>query len=237
MLTKSSHPFKNFFYQRRYLFLFVALLLPYLIHPFQQNEFLGISGLDLAFTLLVYVGIFVVGQRKHLPYFLLGIVLLSQALTWTTHLISNHYLILGSLAANCLFLIYIGAIILHRIIDNQTVSSNTIFASLCIYLLMGLAWAFIYSIVELVSPGSFQMNEKYFPSSSEGRHIFSKLYYFMYFSFTTITTLGYGDIIPASAWGRMCASLEAMFGQLYLVVLVSRLVGMHITQRSHSDKP
>jgi hypothetical protein len=115
-------------------------------------------------------------------------------------------------------------------VESRSVTSETIFASLCVYLLVGYIWAFFYSFVDDMIPNSFLINQKLFADLPHGHHIFSKVYYFLYFSFTTLTTLGFGDILPASSWTRMLASTEAMVGQLYLVVLVSRLVGIHISQ-------
>lgn len=227
-----THHVKESFYQRKYLYLFIALLLPYLFHPFKDSDIMGISTLDLAFTLLIYVGIFTVGSLKKIPYALLSIALIGQILTWSSYFIHGHHLVIISQGMTALFLVSIGGIILRRIILNEEVTSNTIFAALCIYLLMALAWAFIYSIIHAMIPNSFYMNEKFFPESSVNIFQMSQLYYFIYFSFCTITTIGFGDIIPAVPLSRMCASLEAMGGQLYLMVLVSRLVSMHINNQN-----
>ncbi len=223
---------KELFYKRKYLFLFIALLLPYLFHPFKSSDVMGISILDISFTLLIYVAIFTVGTMKKIPYTLLTIALVGQFLTWSSYYFKGYGLTIASQATTAVFLVYIGSIILHRIILNQDVTSNTIFAALCIYLLMALSWAFIYSIIYSTVPNSFYMNDKFFSSQSENFFQISKLYYFIYFSFCTITTLGFGDIIPAVPISRMCASLEAMGGQLYLMVLVSRLVSMHINNQN-----
>ncbi len=229
---KQSKQFTEHFYQRKYFYLFIALLLPYLFHPFKESDILGISTLDISFTLLIYVGIFTVGTLKKIPYTLLSIALVGQVLTWSSYYFQGDGLNIASNAMTCIFLIYIGGILLRRIILNQDVTSNTIFAALCVYLIMALAWAFIYSIIESTVPNSFYMNPKFFPVSADHSYQFSELYYFIYFSFCTITTIGFGDIIPAVPLARMSASLEAMGGQLYLMVLVSRLVSMHINRQN-----
>ncbi len=82
-------------------------------------------------------------------------------------------------------------------------------------------WAFVFSVLESIHPGSFAVGEVQIEA---GRSLF------IYYSFVTITTLGYGDITPITATANSFSFLEAVTGQIYLVVLVARLVGMHIAQ-------
>jgi len=220
----------SFLYEKRFILLFIALLIPYILHPLKVTEMWGVSIMDLAFSLVLFIGVFAVSSRRHIAITALSILVLVQILTWTTHLFSNHSLILTGMVLNAIYLIYTATILLMHVVQRQTVSSETIFASLCVYVLIGYIWAFFYSFVDDLDPRAFQINQNLFEELPIGQHIFSKLYYFLYFSFTTLTTLGYGDILPSSPWTRVLASTEAMTGQLYLVVLVSRLVGIHISQ-------
>jgi hypothetical protein len=125
------------------------------------------------------------------------------------------------------FLILVLWFMFRSIFASRRVTFNTVYASLCIYLLLGLVWALAYSVLDVIDPGSFA-------SSGPAGHTASMLRIgkgdtaVLYFSFTTLTTLGYGDIVPTSPVSRMLASIEAITGQLYLAVLVSRLVGLHI---------
>ena len=111
------------------------------------------------------------------------------------------------------------------------VTGDRISAAICVYLLMGFLWAYVYGLIESLSPGSFKLlpveiqpGEGALVASFPGRE-FSQL---VYFSFVTITTLGYGDITPANPLTRVLTTVEALMGQIYLVVLVARLVGLHI---------
>ena len=114
-------------------------------------------------------------------------------------------------------------LILQEIARSTEVTRETIFAAVVAYLLIALMWAFLYMILELAVPGSFS-----FPDQS-GRQ---EMMRFEYFSFITITTLGYGDITPLSDRASALAFLEALIGQIYMVVLVAWLVGMHVSRRS-----
>jgi voltage-gated potassium channel Kch len=86
---------------------------------------------------------------------------------------------------------------------------------------MALAWSFIFGVVESLNPGSFSIPDIEGISTSRS---------FLYYSFVTITTLGYGDITPVTSLARSLCVLEAVIGQLYLVVQVAWLVGVHVSQ-------
>jgi hypothetical protein len=125
------------------------------------------------------------------------------------------------------FLGYVIGVMLRAIFDSREVTFNTVCASLCIYLLLGVVWALAYSVEDLLDPAAFT------GTVDAGKHpgwlrLGRGETTVLYFSFATLTTLGYGDIVPTSPISRMLASIEAITGQLYLAVLVARLVGMHI---------
>jgi hypothetical protein len=92
-----------------------------------------------------------------------------------------------------------------------------------LYLLAALMWAFVYTVIELVDPASFNID-----LSRPQDYLLE----FQYFSFVTITTLGYGDITPVTEVAKAITALEAVVGQLYLVVAVAWLVGMYVSKKS-----
>jgi hypothetical protein len=134
------------------------------------------------------------------------------------------------------FLGYVIGVMLRAIFDSRQVTFNTVCTSLCIYLLLGLVWALAYTVVDVLDPAAFTctVDAVKHPSWMQlGRGNTAVLY----FSFATLTTLGYGDIVPTSPISRMLASIEAITGQLYLAVLVARLVGMHIVHSMEQEQP
>lgn len=129
-----------------------------------------------------------------------------------------------------LFLGYTVVLILRLIFTVERVTLNMIWAAGCAYLLLGVLFANVYSLLDILQPGSF-----HFSFAAGDRQEWMRLgsgesVYPLYFSFVTITTLGYGDMVPAAGGTRMLAAVEAIIGQLYLAVLVARLVGLHISQ-------
>lgn len=117
--------------------------------------------------------------------------------------------------------------ILADVVRAERVTPQKITGALSVYLLLGYAWGIVFTILETVQPGSFNLVLGDAAAGSRGETFGHLLYY----SFITLSTLGYGDITPLSEGARSLAALEAVTGQIYLAVLVARLVGLEISQR------
>lgn len=105
--------------------------------------------------------------------------------------------------------------VLHRVVTASTVDTRTILGAISVYAIFGLLFTFVFATVERLQGEPF-FAEIANPQNSD----------FIFFSFTTLTTTGYGDLIPAGQPGRMLAGLEMMIGQIFLVTLVARLVSL-----------
>ena len=131
-----------------------------------------------------------------------------------------------------------GALLLHAFVrvlcdvfHHRIVSSSTIFGSLSAYLLLGSAFAMMFYALEVAFPGSFELHG----NSLTEEIPFAKLGPVLsYFSVVTLTTLGFGDLLPVSAEARSLVAVEALLGQIFLVVLVARLVSVYGRE---SDEP
>jgi hypothetical protein len=132
----------------------------------------------------------------------------------------------GRLAA-ALFLGYTVVALVRAVVVASTVTRETIAAALAGYLIIGVAWTNLYSVLELTSPGSFASANS---SADQLNDITQQQAILEYFSFVTLATLGYGDGTPVSRPARSLTCLEAICGQLYLAVLVASLIGMRGTQ-------
>src|SRR5204863_7015600 len=101
-------------------------------------------------------------------------------------------------------------------------SADSIYGAFCGYLLVGLIFGHLYRCLEALSPGSFHGNADFMAHVQDERYTHFLL---VYFSFVTLTTVGYGDITPASEATRGLAVVEAVIGQFYLAVLIGELIG------------
>ena len=113
-------------------------------------------------------------------------------------------------------------LILRDILFSAKVTIDTIRGSICVYLLIGFVWALLYGIVASLNFQAFDQSIVF--EESFGNTV--------YFSFTTLTTLGYGDILPVSPLAKMLTNLEAIIGQLYPSILIAILVSDYISQRT-----
>jgi len=134
--------------------------------------------------------------------------------------------------ASALFMFYVCGLLLSDIVlHSQTVTLNLIRGAVNVYLMFGIGFAFIYGLIEYLQPGSFTGLE-------ELAVIHDRIMYFLYFSYITLSTLGYGDISPLTPYGMTAAYTEAIFGQLYLAILVARLVALQIgSGKSSVEEP
>jgi len=110
--------------------------------------------------------------------------------------------------------------ILNRIIRHETVGLETILGAICVYVLIAIAFAGIYAGVNDAEPSGF-FAQQVTPTNVD----------FLYFSFVTITTVGYGDLTAGTSTGRVLVTFEALIGQIFLVTLVARLVSMYGVSR------
>ena len=177
----------------------------------------------LAFSCLVLIGIW--SLRGSGRPFSVGIAFVIAGLLFNIlalNLSSPVYLY-ASFAAIFGFLLITISFTLKQVAIGTDVSSNRLVGAICVYLLLGVIWAVAYTILEMVSPGSFGGF-----TPLQGRGWDNE---WLYFSFVTMTTLGYGDLLPLSATARAMAYMQAVFGQLYVAILVAGLVSAYISSR------
>jgi Ion channel len=124
------------------------------------------------------------------------------------------WLNVGSLLQVSLLAVAMGAV-LRRVVSAAEVGFRTILGAVSVYTVLGILFSFAYSTIDHVQSGRF-FSEVAHPKGSE----------FLFFSYTTLTTTGYGNLVPAGQPGRMLAGLEMMLGQLFLVTLVAGLVSL-----------
>jgi len=136
------------------------------------------------------------------------------------------------LAAQVLGLALLGfttLVMFNSLIQTDQVSQDTIVGGICVYLLIGLCFAMIFILMTNLAPGSFREGQEEIARSAADTSAHATT--LLFFSFVTLTTLGYGDVSPASDMARMFAVSEALIGQLYLAIFVARLVALYVRTR------
>lgn len=204
----------------RFLFLLISILLMILFRPFLEG-YVGIKILmDLFFFLILLSGIYAVSKKKHI--FLIALVLAFPAffVQWSLYFVTFQSSFLMARIFAVLFYIFLIIVILDFLFKETVITPDMLIGAICVYLLIGAMWALIFTLIESLHPGSFRIPESELTDLSQ----------FFYYSFVTLTTLGYGDITPITSGARSVSIIEAVIGQLYIAILVSRLVGVHIAQ-------
>ena len=207
----------------RFLVLLILLLSLLVLAPFLDEFIKARILVDIFLTAIFAFTIYTIKLNKYQVIIGSFLALPLIVATWSQYYIETQTLSLITRIFGVLFFAYAAINILHIIVKSEEVTRETIFAAIVAYLLIALMWAFLYMILELVSPGSFS-----FPESGSREETMR----FEYLSFVTITTLGYGDITPLTDKSSALVMAEAVVGQIYLVVLVAWLVGMHVSRRS-----
>ncbi len=205
--------------QERFFFVLVSLLSFLILSPLLKG-FLGLrSFLNIFLTVVFISSIYAVSQKKH--HLIIALLFAFPLLfsTWANYFIESSALSIVGTFSGILFFGFMVVIILSFVLKETKVTLNVIYAAIVVYLSLAMMWGMLFILVEILQPGSITLVETGIDS-----------FHFFYYSFVTITTLGYGDITPASDIARSLALLEAVIGQIYLVVLVARLVGIHIAQ-------
>jgi hypothetical protein len=218
----------------RYLALLISLLILFLISPFIVEHRFGVVALNVVGAAVLFSGAFAVSERRSLRVlaFCLAVITVSANATIILH--PERWLVMVSYVSVISLMTLFSVYILINVVQSGRVTSDKICGAICVYLLVGYAWSFAYAILEVRKPGSFLG----LAEPGEVVENVSLVMQLRYFSFATLTTVGYGDITPRSLEARTFATLEAVMGQVYLAVLVARLVGLHIVhaQESQAEK-
>ena len=200
-----------------------VLILNILVSPF-VDEFRGGFFVEAVLMSLVFLSaLLAIGGRLRT---LVGALLVSPALVgeWLSYGWPGRSLSVVVFASGLLFIGFVVLEFLRFILRAPRVDFGVFCAGIATYLMLGLLWSFAYILVDHLVPNSFVFTVG--PDSSHSMNHFNALY----FSFTTLSTVGYGDIVPVSGAARMLAIVEAVFGMFYVTLLIARLVSLYSSE-------
>ena len=201
--------------------LLVSLLLLFAVTPFVEEMPAGslVESILLS-VVLISAGLAVGGRRRVLV--ISGLILTPTLLAkWTHFLFPNFLSPAVHLGLGLLFIGFVTGHLLRFILKASRVDTEVLCAGISIYFMIGLLWTFAYMMVGNLSPGSFS-----FVNDLDSEREMSSFNAF-YFSFTTLSTVGFGDITPVSKVARTLATSEATIGLFYMALLISRLVSLY----------
>lgn len=216
MSTTAPHKRENPFQ-----ILFWFLLAMFIVEPFLREQRWGGLALRFVFIGLLLTASFTVWSRRGRNWLFVVVILAAAVLS----LVSDRSDDTAGMAAAgiaALFLGYCVARIFRIILAAPRVTTDKLMGAMAVYILMAYVWSLAYVVVLGAEPAAFK-------NLPEGRSLTLLGSDLIYFSIVTQTTLGYGDVVPLTTWARSLTSLQAIVGQLFLTVIVARLVALHIT--------
>jgi Ion channel len=209
-----------------FLVLLVALgfVLPGL--GFGKNDEMRYS--DFCFSFMLISGVAIAWGQRWLFGFAAFVGSATLAVRWMAYFTPTFALQVWSGAWSIVAILVISLVLLAQVFRRGAVNAYRLQGAIAVYLLFGVGWAHAYHLTGLLHPGSFNTPPGEIPSVLD----------WVYFSFITLTTVGYGDITPVKPIARTLAMGEALTGQLYLAVLIARLVAMEVVswqEKSNQD--
>jgi hypothetical protein len=220
---KTTSPAERSGFSGPFAYLLLVILAMILTTPFLQDYLRIRILLDVFYTAIFLAALYLVSQEKRLVKLAVVLAVPMIFSLWASYFIaSDHIVTLGRVCG----IVFFALAIYHCgrfILKSPQVTRDVIIAAVVIYLLMALMWSYAYALLEFYQPGSFNALEGL---TSDSRQ------FFLYYSFVTLTTLGFGDITPLTEKAKSLTILQAFIGQVYLVVVLAWLVGMHVSRKS-----
>lgn len=213
--------------KNKFFLLLTSLLLFFILSPIFNTK-MGSFYFGILFTVVLLFSVLVI---THTKWFIILTILLAVLVvigTWLGIIYKPIKVVnLIETAFTAVFFILITTIVLSRVIRDKIIKINTLLGAICGYLLIGLFWSFVFLFIHYTDSTAFNLSEKMRAGLGP------ELQNFIYYSFVSLTTLGYGDITPVEGFAKTFSWIEAATGQIYLTVWIAHLVGMYVARRTH----
>jgi len=220
------HHYVNFWAGDWGLTAFLALLvvMVFIVGPIASLTNIGGLLTTLFLSLTLITGVVAVAKRRTVTLVATGLATITLVLRWMAHLVPSPEILSAGALSTIASLGLLTGVVLVQVFRAGPITGHRIQGAVAAYLLLGLIWAFAYELVLLHDPGSFQPADL---GGTKGPVMIN----LAYFSFVTLTTVGYGDITPVHPIVRSLSNLESLIGQLYPAILIGRLVSMELQFR------
>jgi voltage-gated potassium channel len=227
----------------RHTALLVAIVAAFAVRPLVGDSGLGPLVFSLAMLILVFVALYnihiddLVGDREKLIHqrrrwlavgWALAVLAIVERLF--VFIAPTKTILVAGAACWLLLLCLITWQEFRAVMRQKKVTSQTISMAISLYLLLGVTWSLLYILLYQLQPGAFSFGGSPALSSAAGPDQQAVFPVLIYFSLTTLSTVGYGDIAPVTLQARYMAVAEGITGQFYLAILVARLVAMQMSQ-------
>jgi len=225
-MNRKSHNQLGWLRLNRFSFLLTSMVLFLMFRPFVEDLVRIGFLMEIFVSAILLSGIYAVSEDRVSLVFALLTGLPALFTNWSFQLLKSPSLLLIHHICAGLFFAVATIIIIRHLVNQKEITVDLIWGAVCGYFLIGFMWGDIFSLLETIQPGSFNLGEQGAPDIDS----------LIYFSFVTLATLGYGDIVPLTKQAQSLAIVETIMGQMYLAVNIAALVAIRITQ-SRSREP
>ncbi len=223
--------YQNPFTTYRFGILLSIFLMQLLTMPLFEGSMTAGYAADTLFYLLLAAAAFSV---RHSRFFKLAIFLGAGAIAGecTSYVSDRIVILIITNFISCAYLALVTLLIAIEVTRHRSISADTVMGGLCVYVLIGVFWTIIFINLELIRPRSFDFGV-------HGPHPGMDATYglLMYYSFVTLLTIGYGDVVPFSSMAQTLTIMEGLIGQFYLIFFMATLVGLYVQKRQGRDSP
>ena len=204
--------------------LLISIVLFYVLPALSESREIGRIALILNLYVTLVAATMQLAGKPAIFWGAIPIAGASMVLIAVSHFYPTPYLLIANGVALTAFLTLVSISLFIHLGENGQITTGRISVSVSLYFLLGMSWFSIYNLLNIIEPGSFAENGVALPPNTPWSTM-------LYFSLTSLTTLGYGDMVPVKPAARMFATLEAAAGVLYVAITIARLVASRQTEK------
>ncbi len=219
--------------KRTFLPLLISLTALFLLYPL-IIELGYVRFFRVCFLAVMAGAVYSLSERRHRLVAALWLAVPTGVAQIAALATPSRAVLVVSVLLSLTFTSYVLAVVIRAVLRRGKVTGDKLVGAICVYLLLGLAWAMVHGLIAILQPDAFSTPVDMATLSRLGSEA---EYGFVYYSFVTLTTLGFGDITPISPTARAAAWIEAVTGQLYVAILVARLVALQILHGTDTEGP
>lgn len=213
----------------KFIYFFACQVLLLVLFPYLERPGLPLVLFRMIGAAAFVAGVYAVSDKRVQWITALALAIPAGILNALLVFSLEMWIAIPTLIVTLLFLIFTLISLLRAVLRAERVTTDTIYGALSVYLLMAITWAAAYLLLVTVQPGAISMDVVRHPNHA------MDWFDCVFYSFVTLTSLGYGDIVPMTAQARSLSILEAVSGIMYVAVLIARLVGLHAAGKSRAN--
>ena len=226
-------PLVEAFVKGRFSLMLISIVAMFFVVPLVGKDQGVIDQVFGWFSLAVLISCLRAIARNRRFFIFMTVLTVINVLLGGSEIVAHHDaqgFVIAVLGFKIFYFVLVFMSIMRFVLNNEAINGDKICGAISAYFLMGIIWSFVYTIFHELNPASISVPVAWLSDETVNS------YWSIYFSFTTLTTLGYGDVTPQTPLTQSYAVMQATIGQVFLAVIVARLIALHISSNPAEDK-